>query len=239
MELICVDESGSMTVDNSDKFPYFVICSVRIKNEQALKQRYKRFVSKNYKRLKELDDQYRIKNNCKDGKMFNGNKFCELKGCCFDYDMKKAFVNYFCNPDYLEIYYIRVANKRIAKKLYRDNAIAFNYFYKIMMSYLLEKETLPKDYYHIKFDNRNVKCDAKLSLPDYLKAELSLHLDLVDDIDVDYHDSCNCEFIQLADVFSNIYYSSCFQSNKYNYLIGKLKKAECIKYIYKFPYYKY
>lgn len=235
MELICVDESGSMTVDNSNNFPFFVICSVRIKNEHALKRRYKRFVSKNYKRLKELDEQYRIKNGNPEGKMFNENKFCELKGCCFDYEMKKKFVNYFCKPDYLEIFYIKVSNKKITRKLYKDKAIAFNYFYKIMMDYLLDKKILPKDYYHIKFDNRNIKSDAKLSLPDYLKAELSLHLDLVDDIDVDYHDSCNCEFIQLADVFSNIFYSSCFHISKYNYLITRLKKTECLKVIYKFP----
>ena len=51
MEHLYVDESGSMTHEHSGEFPYFVICSVRVKDTQKVKRMYKRFVSKYFNKV--------------------------------------------------------------------------------------------------------------------------------------------------------------------------------------------
>ena len=80
---IYIDESGSVNTKNV--FP-FVIGTVIPTDVQKLKKVYKRFVSKYYEDLKKLD---------KDNKMFRKDgSFLELKGACFDKDMKLNFLNY-------------------------------------------------------------------------------------------------------------------------------------------------
>lgn len=119
MENLYIDESGSMTCEYCDKIPYFVIAIIRVKNKDKLKRVYKRFISKNIERLRELDTT---------NKMFTNNTFIELKGSCFDYQMKNKFIEYFCKNNYFEIFYIRIENKRITT-LYKNTARAFNYVF--------------------------------------------------------------------------------------------------------------
>ncbi len=226
MEHLYVDESGSMSYTHASAFPYFIICTVRVKDGIVLKRLYKRFVSKYYKELKELDD----------GKMFEGDRFKELKGSSFDYEMKKNFVEYFCRNDVFEVYYIKVSNAKVKPKLYKNTARAFNYFYKLKLRFFLKRKALPVDEYIIQFDNRNQKNDSKNSLEDYLNTELHLNEELTEEIQVQYFNSENNTFIQIADVFSNIFYSYCFQSKKYDSIMKKLKKSKIVKGVFKFPY---
>ena len=79
-----IDESGSINTSNKKEF---IISVIIPKDIDKLKRAYKRFVSKNLVRLKELD---------KDNKMFRKDgTFLELKGSCFDRDMKLEFLEYF------------------------------------------------------------------------------------------------------------------------------------------------
>ena len=227
MEHLYVDESGSMSYEHSNAFPYFVICTVRVKDGEKLKRIYKRFVSKYFEQLKKLDD----------GKMFEGNKFKELKGSSFDYEMKKNFVEYFCRSNIFEVYYIKVLNSKVKPKLYKNTARAFNFLYKLKLRFFLKRKHIPNDEYIIQFDNRNQKNDSKNSLEDYLNAELHLNEELTEEIHVKYFNSENNTLIQIADVFSNIFYSYCFHSEKYNFLIKKMKKSKILKGVFEFPYY--
>lgn len=226
MEYFYVDESGSMTRDFANQFPYFIICTIRVKNVTKLQRRYKRFVSKYYERLKTLGD----------GRMFENDKFKELKGCCFDIDMKKEFANYFCVENLFEVIYIRLSNQKVEKiHFYHNKARAFNYLYKLMLQYRLEHRLLPKDKYFIQIDERNQKTNSKASLEDYLNTELVLSHDLADGINVQYFDSCNNHLIQIADVFSNIFYSYSRHPENYSELIEQLKREGYIRSVFEFP----
>lgn len=216
-----------MSYEHANAFPYFVICTIRVKDIEKLKRIYKRFVSKYFEQLKKLDD----------GKMFDGNKFKELKGSSFDYEMKKNFVDYFCRGDIFEVYYIKVLNAKVKPKLYKNTARAFNFLYKLKLRFFLKRKHLPNDEYIIQFDNRNQKNDSKNSLEDYLNTELHLNEELTEEIHVKYFNSENNTLIQIADVFSNIFYSYCFHSEKYNSIIKKIKKSKMLKGIFEFPYY--
>ncbi len=221
-----MDESGSMTGEFADKFSYFIICTVRVKDVEALKKRYKRFVSKYYEQLKTLDD----------GRMFENGKFKELKGCCLDIDMKKAFADYFCVRNLFEVIYIRLSNQKVEKIHFYDNkARAFNYLYKLMLQYRLEHRLLPKDEYLIQVDERNQKTNSKASLEDYLNTELVLSHDLANGINIRYFDSCNNHLIQIADVFSNIFFSYSLHPENYAELIKRLRREGYIQSIFEFP----
>ena len=67
-----LDESGSMTREYCDDFPYFVICMVKVKDKKKLKKSYKYFIKKNFDKLKSID-----KNN----KMFKNTKYSFAFGC--------------------------------------------------------------------------------------------------------------------------------------------------------------
>lgn len=66
---IYIDESGSITKKYANKYPYFVIALIHVKDKEKLKRVYKRFVSSRMKRLKELDE---------GEKMFKNGEFREL-----------------------------------------------------------------------------------------------------------------------------------------------------------------
>ena len=227
MEHLYVDESGSMSSEYANAFPYFVICTIRVKDGNKLKRVYKRFVSKYFEDLKKLD--------C--GKMFNGSKFKELKGSCFNYEMKEKFEEYFCRSNIFEVYYIKVLNSKVKPNLYKNTARAFNFLYKLKLRFFLKGKSLPNDEYIIQFDNRNQKNDSKNSLEDYLNAELHLNEELTEEIHVNYFNSENNAFIQIADVFSNIFYSYCFNPKQYSSIIKKAKKSKILKGTFKFPSY--
>ena len=233
MQYLYVDESGSMTTEHCDNFPYFIICSVKVKDPDALRKRYKRFVSKNYDRLKILDSERKKRHN-DNSAMFNGDTFKELKGSCFDFEMKKKFVNHFCKSDFIEIFYIKIDNSKIDSKLYKNTARAFNYVYKLMLVFFLKRKDLLNDDMIIQFDERNQRTECKASLEDYLNTELYLN-NQSGEIKVNYFDSSNNKIIQIADVLSNVYYSYCCRPEKYQELIEIMKNQKCLHKIFTFP----
>ena len=238
MEYLYVDESGSMTTKYCDSFPYFVICTIRVKDPDKLRKRYKRFVSKYYNELKCLDEKIalrRSKHLDDKSRLFNDDgTLKELKGVCLDYCMKKAFVKYMCKKDFLEVIYIKIDNSKVTEKLYNNTARAFNYVYKLMLEHSLRNDFLSSEKMLIQFDERNQRTDCKASLEDYLNMELVFN-NLSDEISVSYFDSSRNKIIQVADVLSNIFYSYCHNPEEYQELIDLMKERDCLKPIFIFP----
>lgn len=197
---IYIDESGSMTKEvNEWKNKFFVITLLLTDKPDMLKRAYKRFVSKHYTDLQSMDTS---------NKMFDQGSFKELKGYCFTPQMKRKFVYFFCQKNNFRLLFIRVSNLKASDNLFRNKARAFNYILKLAFEYLHNQKILSDREWNIQIDERNVKKDAKYQLQDFLLTELSTGKNIVDNISVQYYDSCNNKLVQLADVFSNIFYSN-------------------------------
>lgn len=225
MEYLFIDESGSNTNQKVDQFPYFVICLIRVFDKEKLKKVLKRFISKYYNDLKNIDN----------GKMFKNNKFYELKGSSLNVEMKYKLAKYLAQSNLFEVYYIIVDNKNIEKKFFLNKNRTFNFLLDIFLYNNLLKNNLPYSNYIIQIDERNLKLEATKSLQEYLAIQLSLKNDLIEDITVEYFDSENNSFIQISDFFSNLYYSYLMRPNNYIDIIEYLKKENIIKDIFNFP----
>lgn len=226
MVYLYIDESGSMTNKHIKSCPYFIIAILYVKDKEKLRRVFKRFISSYLKELKDLDT---------GSKMFRNGKFHELKGSCLDYDMKINLAEYLCKNDLFEVFYIRVDNERVNHKLYNNTARAFNYVLEMCLSYYLKLGELPQDDYVLQIDERNVKSHAKNSLEDYLDISLNLKDNLIDSASVQYFDSASNLFIQLADFFSNFYYSKCKTKN-YDDMFYKMQKSGYIHDVFIFPF---
>ena len=206
-----IDESGSINNHNPSQ-KYFVIAIIRVKGKGALRDKHNKFVQKYANRLKELDvDKYdSMGNKIKSGNIiFDQNgKFIELKGCQFDSDMRHNLVEFFKDSKSFEIFYIHLVNEKLTDTHCKNKERVFNYSLKLALSYYISKGLLPKDdNYYIRLDNRNIKTDSKMSLDEYLNTELHGSGVLTGHVSTEYYDSSHERLIQIADVFSNLYYS--------------------------------
>jgi hypothetical protein len=166
--------------------------------------------------------------------MFLNGKFHELKGSQFTPELKKEFVNYFCQNKYFEVFYIVVANKRIKSKFYNNTARAFNYLIRLALSFLIKKRLLRNTGFVLQLDERNEKTDTKRFLENYLNTELFLQGITKGESTVKYFDSSTNHLIQIADVFANIYFSELMTSN-YSNEIKKMAEDGYLPYIFNFP----
>ena len=233
---IYVDESGSIN-NHSNHEKYFVIALIKINDKKKVEKAYKRFISNNIDRLKELD---KDKVNC-DGqiiragnKMFDGGSFRELKGAQFDREMKIKFCEHFCKYGGFEIFYIKLDNAKLSDTFCRDITTVFNYTFKLAIEYFINRGLLPRENINLQLDERNEKTDKIFFLQQYLTTELKAKGVLDNNIKVTYFDSSNNKFVQVADVFANLYYSN-LMTGKYNVHINKLRKNNLLKFIFKFP----
>ena len=235
--IIYIDESGSIN-NHIPNNKYFVIALVRATNKASLKKAYKRFVSSNYDRLLELDqDKFHPKTGKvikAGGKMFKAGKFQELKGSQFDKEMKQKFVEFFSRKQSLEIYYIKIANEKLTDHFCENTARVFNYTLKLALEYFIKKGYLPNEDSSLQLDERNEKTETKYFLENYLNTELSMNGTASGKFDVAYFDSADNNIIQIADVFANLYYSH-MQTGGYNEEIKKLEDAGILKFIFEFP----
>lgn len=222
-----IDESGSMT-NNCEEYkqPFFVISILKVNNDKILKRNLKRFVSRHLKLLKSLD---------KAGKMFINGKFAELKGAMFNAPLKRRFVKEIVKDKPFEIYYIKLLNNKTKPLFLENKARAFNYLLKLFFEYHLQSKEFKDTNYFLQIDERNIKTQAKNTLEDYLNTELILNDDLLHTpLLVKYFDSVNNKFIQVADVFANLFYSECM-TNAYGELFQDLKNDGILKHIFIFP----
>lgn len=228
---IYIDESGSIN-NHAPNSKYFVIALLRVTNREALKRAYKRFVSSNYNRLLALD-QRKSSPNAK-GKMFSNGKFKELKGAQFDRDMKIKFVEFFSRKPVFEIYYIKIENEKLLDSFCANTARVFNYVLKQALGYLIQNGYLPDEDCYLQLDERNEKTESKYFLENYLNTELAMSQMTTGAFQVSYFDSAFNDLIQLADVFSNLYYSYLLTGH-YGDELKALRQAGILKFIFEFP----
>ena len=228
MNVFYVDESGSMTKKNLiyKSNQYFIICMVVPIDNKKLKRAYSRFVSSNIKQLKSED----LHN-----KMFYSNgRFKELKGSFLSVDMKRKFINYFCKNNLINIYYICSSNRSVESYFYVSKARAFNYLIKLSIEYNTLNNVLKKDINYLYIDERNVKTQTIATLGEYLNIELVTAKHIQKTFIVEYCQSESRELIQVADVFSNIYYSF-VKNDRFNNEINYMRNNKYIKSEFYFP----
>lgn len=225
MEYLYIDESGSITNQNTEQLSYFVICIIRVFDKDKIKKVLKRFISKYYNELKSIDN----------GKMFKNNKFKELKGSALNIEMKYKLAEYLAKSNLFEVYYIMVDNKTIDNKFFLNKSRTFDFLLDIFLYDNLHKCNLPYSNYTIQIDERNLKIEETKVLQEYLAIQLGLKNDLIEDINVEYFDSANNSLIQISDFFSNLYYSYLMRPDNYIDIINELIDKNIIKDIFIFP----
>ena len=225
MEYIYIDESGSMTQEFSESFPYQVLALVRVHNTHQAKTIIKRFVSENLEHLRQIDHEH---------KMFRGDAFYELKGSALDHQTKEKLIRYLCKNNYFEVFFIKIVNSRIKGPIYSNKARATNYVIALAMRYFFRHDLLPFDDYTLQIDEQNIKTESRNVLVEHLNMNLSMDEELAKSFHIDYFDSANNKLVQLADIFANFYYSE-LMTGKYTELINELKKEGYIRFEFTFP----
>ena len=235
---IYIDESGSINNKIESGSSYFVIALVYVKDKDRLKKIYKRFVSSNISKLRELDkDKFsstgrKMKSG---GKMFDdNNKFKELKGSQFNPSMKRAFLDFFSKTPCFEVYFIKIHNKRLSDQFCSNTARCFNYALKLALSYYINKGFLPNEECILQLDERNEKTETRYFLENYLNTELTLGEGCNGPFGVSYFDSSSNKLIQIADVMANWYYSHLL-TNDYQEEYQILCQKGIIKHVFEFP----
>ena len=163
MANIYIDESGS--INNHSKYAKdFVIALVVAKNPNALRRAYKRFVSKNLEELRELDSAASLKGK---SRMFQNNRFKELKGSCFDREMKVRFVDFITRKNYFDLFLIKVDNTLLTDEFCKNTARAFNFIVKIALESFIKMGLLANEDHLLNLDERNERTDTKFFLQEY------------------------------------------------------------------------
>lgn len=222
-----IDESGSLTSNcEESNQPFFIISIIKVNDDKILRRNLKRFISGNLKTLRKLE---------KANKMFINGKFMELKGSALNSALKRSFVEEIIKGQSFEIFFIKVYNKQLKPAFLENKARVFNFLLKLFFEHNLRNGNLTDGEYFLQIDERNIKTQSKNTLEDYLNTELTLNDNLLtNNLLVKYFDSSNNKFIQVADVFSNLYYSQCL-TNKYGDLLKDLSQKNILKEIFYFP----
>lgn len=224
---IYIDESGSINGHNNENDRLFFITLIQVENDNSdkLRKMYKRFVSSHFEHLKKID---------KRGKMFRNNKFVELKGSQLDPQTKHEFIYYFARYNLFNIHLIILDNKYINPKFFINKSRSFNYMLCKTLTLLTAEGCFCSENYNIQLDERNEKLENKTFLENYLNTEIYLGTDCNTTFSVQYFDSSKNPLIQIADVFSNIFYSS-IHTKTYDEDIQFLKENGYLKSANIFP----
>lgn len=222
-----IDESGSIHQTSEKLNRYFIIGIIIPKQPIKLKRVYKLFIRKNIDYMRKID----IEN-----KMFNKlGKFIELKGSSMDRKLKLDFISFFCKNNLFEVRYIILDNNQLDERFIKNKARTFNYLIKLFLINSLKKGYIKDKEIFLQIDERNVKTESKFSLEDYLNKELILNDNILEDVKVKYFDSSENCFVQIADVFSNIMYSSLITNSSYKDELRKLQQEKYILPAFIFP----
>lgn len=142
---------------------------------------------------------------------------------------------YFNRPGLLEVFYIKVVNQHLDNdEIYANKARAFNYLIGKDFEHLFIKKLFDFDEYFLYIDNRNVKNDSKKSLEDYLNIKFSVENFFATRFRAEYYDSKNVKLIQIADFFSNLFYSDLLTKNFESDFL-ELVDSNVVKDIFVFP----
>ena len=212
---------------DNNKNKYFVICMIVTNNNKLLKKQYSRFISSNLSDIRKVD----LHNNM----FYSNGKFKELKGAYLSVDLKKKFIKYFCRNHLFDIYYICVQNRYVENIFYENKARAFNYLIRLSIELNTNNLNINKDINYLYVDERNVKTSTVATLGEYLNIELVTGKKVQKSFIVEYHQSEECKLIQIADVFSNIYYSYT-NGDVFNDDINYMRFNKYIKNEFNFPF---
>lgn len=229
MNFFYVDESGSMTKKNLDQRfnHYFTICMIMTSDSKKLLRIYKRFISSNLDELRKIDIHKRM--------FYRNGKFKELKGSAFTIEMKKKFINYFCKNRLFDIFYVCSDNKKAEDIFYSNTSRAFNYLIKLSIEHNTKNNNIPKGINYFYIDERNVRTDSKGTLREYLNTELVSVNHIQNLFIVEYCQSESKELVQIADVFSNIYYTYLGKDSSLDDDVRRLINTNYIKSEFYFP----
>lgn len=215
-----VDESGSMVLDHKG-LENFIIAVVKIRDKKKVKKIFDRLYvqHKNDYFVKSSNNKFEIHTN----KLYRNKKL--------------ALADYFCRAGLIEVFFIKVSNDLIIENdFYSNKARAFNYLLDIFFRYQITKENIPANSNHTLFiDNRNVAVQSLKSLEDYLNVSLKLERRLAKNFLVNYVDSANVPFVQIADFFSNFYYCYLYNPSFYQAKFKRLVREGVIKSVFNFP----
>lgn len=232
---IYADESGS--INNKLGTKPFIIALIHVLDFKKLNTIFKRFISSNFDKLKELDKDFYNADGVltkKGNLMFHGGKFHEIKGSQLNQEMKINFIKYLIQKKYFEVYYIKINNDLLTDKICENTARAFNYSIKLALSFFLEHKLLVDEDCLLQLDERNERTEAKFFLENYLNTEFCLNNVTEKHYSVKYLDSADNPFIQIADVFANLYYSE-LNTGAYSDLFKELKDKDILKAVFEFP----
>jgi len=142
------------------------------------------------KRLKNL-----VKNFCAE----NNKK--EIHACDLGFVHKQELINKLTNQADYNISYI-IADKTMIenKALFRDNNLLFNYLFSFLVKDIFKANT---DDLYFYLDNRTQKVSSVNSLSDYIKIKAYTDWAFDKNVIIEYHDSCSCKVIQVADLVAN------------------------------------
>lgn len=221
---IYIDESGS--INNKGMENYFIITLIVPARPNSMKRSYKRFISSRYDQLEKLD--------LKHQKMFKDGRFQELKGSCFDRCMKKDFVQFFCSKNNFSVLYIVADNSKLNDIFCSNTSRAFNYLLKKALEYFIKRGCLESERHMLQLDERNERTESKFFLEDYLNTELFTTGINSGNFTVQYFDSARNANIQIADVFSNLYYSH-LKTQAYYEELSLLREKGILTDVFRFP----
>ena len=232
---IYIDESGS--IDNKLVSKPFIIALIHVIDFKQLNKTFKRFISSNLKTLKELDKPFYNSKGIltkKGNQMFKGDNFKEIKGSQLNQEIKINFIKYIIKKKYFELYYIKINNDLLTDKICKNTARAFNYSIKLALSFFIEHKLINDEDCLLQLDERNERTEAKFFLENYLNTEFCLNNITEKHYTVKYLDSAANPFIQIADVFANLYYSE-LNTGAYSDLFKELKDKDILKAVFEFP----
>lgn len=196
-----IDESGSMPkVLNTDpKHRYFVIALVHTSNPRKLKSVYKKAIQKLRKSYPLFFAGLANPNECKASEMLPFMKLYVLEKLMNNSDMTIAHM---------------VVNNIEVDQIFRNvPGRSFNFLVKIVTENF-RLTTADKQLLELKLDNRNVKLEGLSELEGYLYNSLALESSIVQDVKVEYWDSCDNLNIQVADLIANVIYQRFTNKNK-------------------------
>lgn len=234
---IYTDEAGSMRNPSTNyKDKYFYISLIVLDNKnKVVNRRKKRYVSKNVEALKEINNNRKHLSST----MFDSNdKFIELKSVCLNPKTKFDILDYCLRDIEKSVFLCKVINDNTKPGFFKNTANAYNFILKNALIRLAKDLDLHDEPLIINIDNRNVANNNLKGLEQYLQTELLLSYDYFSSVSIVYHESENCNIVQLADLVAGIHFASVRCTKSREFLL-KLGENGTIIRNYTFAYKKY
>ena len=206
---VYIDESGNLGL----KDRYFVITALIPHNERSEKS------------IKNLIKRYHVKLCIPKG-------YDEIKASKLSFPEKQNLLNTLTKSREYTVNYIVVDKYHIAKKLFKEKNVCYNYIASHLIQRILEN---CQEDIHIIIDNHSTKVTSANSLCDYIKARAFGDWGFEYNIRIDFSDSKLVKGLQAVDLLSNPIYA------KYNYGTDHLFNINSKNYVHKikFPHIRF